>query len=223
MSDPYITRRGLNPRTGPVADVALGAWDGAATNDPAQMVGGAVHAARGAMPAAAAAEAYSPVANAIGGIPHEIEKIRRGMDYTRMQPWLRENASLLESQRLGFRTRPLTPIPPQVTSAEAVGAIGAGIKQNLPMYRRGLRFWAPQAAKGIAKLASAGAAGYQAIAGGLEGAYKGLNTPTEEYQRRTGIENELLARGAGVMADVGDATTFGLAGKVGRKIADWIP
>lgn len=223
MSDQYSTRRGLSVRTGPAADIALGAWNGAATNDPAQMISGAVHAAEKAVPAAIAAEGVNAAGRFLGQVPREIDRVRQGLDYERIQPWLRENARQLSAQELGFRTRPLTPIPPRATVGDALGSIGTSIKRQWPLYRQGLRFWAPQIAKGVGAAAAVGAAGAQALTGALEGAYTGLNTPTEEYQRRTGIESELGARALGVMGDIGNATTFGLAGKAGRKIADWIP
>lgn len=65
--------------------------------------------------------------------------------------------------------------------------------------------------KGIARTLGGAAAAYQGVAGALEGAHKGLNTPTNEYQARTSIDNPTLARAVGVMGDVGDATTFGQA------------
>lgn len=115
MSDQYSTRRGLSVRTGPAADIALGAWNGAATNDPAQMISGAVHAAEKAVPAAIAAEGVNAAGRFLGQVPREIDRVRQGLDYERIQPWLRENARQLSAQELGFRTRPLTPIPPRAT------------------------------------------------------------------------------------------------------------
>jgi hypothetical protein len=43
--------------------------------------------------------------------------------------------------------------------------------------------------------------------------------PTSEYQAETGIENELGARAAGVMGDLGNTLTGGLAGKFGNYLS----
>lgn len=60
---------------------------------------------------------------------------------------------------------------------------------------------------------------------GIAGAVKGFDTPTEEYRARAGMDRtgglggDLLARSVGVLADVGDAVTFGGASKLGRYLA----
>jgi hypothetical protein len=46
-----------------------------------------------------------------------------------------------------------------------------------------------------------------------------FNTPTETFQKRTGINNELGARTAGVLEDVGNTLTFGMANRVGNALA----
>lgn len=45
---------------------------------------------------------------------------------------------------------------------------------------------------------------------------KSLNTPTKEFQQRTGIDNEWGARTAGVLEDIGNTVTFGQANKLGN-------
>lgn len=61
--------------------------------------------------------------------------------------------------------------------------------------------------------------------GGVAGAAQGLGTDTESYRLRAGMDRsgglggDLLARGVGVMADVGDAITFGQATNIGNYIA----
>lgn len=66
----------------------------------------------------------------------------------------------------------------------------------------------------------AGVAGtpVRGLSAALTGAYTGLNTPTVDYEQKTGLEG-LPARALGVMGDVGDAATLGLAGALGRKLA----
>lgn len=76
----------------------------------------------------------------------------------------------------------------------------------------------PRLVAGTALNAARVFAPLQAVAGAAEGTVQGFNTPTEEYQQRTGIQNPLAARAAGVMQDVGNATTFGAADKLGRLI-----
>lgn len=62
-------------------------------------------------------------------------------------------------------------------------------------------------------------------AGGIAGAARGFGTDTESYRLRAGMDRsgglggDLLARGVGVMADVGDAITFGQATNLGNYIA----
>jgi hypothetical protein len=59
-------------------------------------------------------------------------------------------------------------------------------------------------------------------AAGIGAAVKGFNTDTSEYQDRTGIENPLGARAVGVLGDVGDLVTGGIAPRIGRYFADVI-
>ena len=85
------------------------------------------------------------------------------------------------------------------------------------------------AGAGFASLASGaravGSLGARAVSSGIVPAaviasdIKSYNTPTVEYQARTGIDNELGARAAGVMQDVGNTVTGGLAGKLGDYLA----
>lgn len=58
-------------------------------------------------------------------------------------------------------------------------------------------------------------------ASGIGTAVQGLSTPTEEYEGRTGLRG-LPARAAGVMQDLGNNLTFGVAGQVGEKISSMI-
>jgi hypothetical protein len=55
----------------------------------------------------------------------------------------------------------------------------------------------------------------------INSAYDSYNKPTKTYQAQTGIENGLGARTAGVMQDLGNALTGGLAGKAGDAISRW--
>ena len=45
------------------------------------------------------------------------------------------------------------------------------------------------------------------------------STPTSEYQKRTGIQNELGARAAGVMQDLGDNVLLGYGNEIGNLVA----
>ena len=61
--------------------------------------------------------------------------------------------------------------------------------------------------------------------GAMAGAATGYNTSTDQYRLRMGMDphgstgGDLAARGVGVMADVGDALTFGQASRLGNYIA----
>ena len=110
---------------------------------------------------------------------------------------------------------------------KARSVLGGGAPAVAPAAEAGSAF-APAGA-GFARLASgaraAGSLGSKAVSSGLVPAaviasdIKSYNTPTAEYQARTGIDNELGARAAGVMQDVGNTVTGGLAGKLGDYLA----
>lgn len=61
--------------------------------------------------------------------------------------------------------------------------------------------------------------------GAADAAHQGFNIPTEQYRLRAGMDShggtagDLAARGVGVLADFGDAITFGGATRLGNAIA----
>lgn len=55
----------------------------------------------------------------------------------------------------------------------------------------------------------------------IKSAYDSYNKPTSEFQAETGIQNELGARTAGVLSDLGNTLTGGLAGKAGSAISNY--
>ena len=210
-------RQGIRARTSPATSIAEAAWHGAGTNDPQQTASEALGTANAVLPAAVGAEGYR-IAGQVGrGVLNEVDRMKGYINDARMMPWVRRNGPLIKLRNTGFRTRALQPLPNLATTNEAIALGVDQFKRNWPFIRQGIASMVRPStiAKGLASAAGA----YQAVSGGLEGAYKGLNTPTEEYQQRTGIENPTLARTAGVLGDVGDATTFGLASKAGKKLS----
>lgn len=73
--------------------------------------------------------------------------------------------------------------------------------------------------KGAGSLLSKGVSSGLAPAAVIASNVNSYNTSTPEFQARTGIDNELGARALGVMGDVGNAVTGGLAGKLGNYFA----
>lgn len=105
------------------------------------------------------------------------------------------------------RLAPPASVSPSAPTTSALKPTGAGFERIAG------------AGKTLANAARATASAGILPAATIMSAANSYNKPTEEFQKQTGIQNGLGARAAGVMQDLGNTLTFGLAGKAGEALA----
>lgn len=124
----------------------------------------------------------------------------------------------------------LGPLLLKIPGIAMLGSLGGSLLKMVgPMLMRGLSGVGSALTKGIGGLMKSGVSGFLAKlalpAAGIMAAVKGFNTTTEEYAARMGVElngglaQALGVRFVGVLGDLGNTLTFGLAGKFGEMIA----